>query len=238
MTDLWQPTDDNIFEYFDDKIGLKAWEKGKTTEATIDLDKNQFLQFLQDLEQADKEKLLDMLRKYDGCMSAINEGAFPYPPAFQLIVLMGLIELAMGNTGYVTLPEYLQRNISKYELISKEKLTELVSHYYAEFGQRKAYLRFFNDYLITEEQAELLRYLKTCPEWESCNEIRDFVNRLEPYRHKFIHELSPNTLWPDSQRLVLSNGTEPAQIYPTISPPLLIGIVWRGILRKFGYNSF
>jgi len=236
-TALWQPTDQNICEYFDDVIGSKAWEKGKPSEAIIELDTTKFPLFIASLSQLDKEKLLEILRRYDGCMSAINENAFPYGSALQITVLTGLIELTMGKITYITLAEYLDQNVNKDKLISKENLNELINSYYVEYGQRKAYLKFFNDYITDNEKKQILDYLKNCPEWKDCDDIKSFVSQLEPYRNKFVHELSPETLWPYQQKLILGVGFRPMEIYPTISPPYLMGIIWRGVLRKFGYVS-
>ena len=234
-SNFWQPTDPNIFEYFNDKLGLKAWENGTPEEATLDLEEGEFLCFLKNLGEAKKNELLDILRKYDGCMAAIKEGVFPYAAALQTTALMATIELAMGNKPYIRLDEYLLNKLKCLQTVSGDQAQEWISSYHEEYGQRNSIKQFFSENLTGVEKQQLLDYLKTCPEWDCCISIEKFVDQLLGYRHKFVHELSRNSLWPFPQRLKLAQEGAGHSISPTVAPSQLIGLIWKGVLRKFGY---
>lgn len=234
---FWQPTDENIFEYFDDKLGWKAWEGGAPRESILDLKEPEFLAFLKNLDGPKKKELLDILGRYDSCLSAIKDEVYPYASALQTTALMAVIELVMGQGQYMRLDEYLRRAVKSHSPISEVELNRFIEAYHREYSQRNTIKSFFSELLTDEEKQQLLNYLKTCPEWVHCDTISKFADQLLEYRHKFVHELSRTSLWPFPARLRLGTEGKSHSAYPTVSPSQLIGIIWKGVLRKFGFKG-
>ncbi len=234
---FWQPTDENIFEYFDDKLGWKAWEGGAPRESILDLRETEFLDFLKNIEPLKKKNLLDILGRYDSCLCAIKEEVYPYASALQTTALMAVIELVMAQGQHLRMDEYLRKETKSRSSISGVELNEFIDSYHREYSQRNAIKCFFLELLTDKEKQQLVNYLKTCPEWLHCDTIPKFIDQLLEYRHKFVHELSRTSLWPFPAKLKL--GTEGAahSVYPTVSPSQLIGIIWKGVLRKFGFRG-
>ena len=233
---FWQRTPENVFEYFDGKLGWKAWENGTPTESMVDLDKDTFLSFWNVLNESDKDQLFESFANYDRCMSAVVKDNYPYAFAIQTIALMATIESVMRSKQFVRLNDYLLKQFLDTEVIPRDKLNDAINSYHKEYAQRNSIFQFFTDHLSAQEKTQLLNYLKSCPEWESCDSIKKFVDQVNDYRHKFVHELSDKVLWPYPQKLKFLLGEVSHEVYPTFSSSHLVGIVWNGIFRKFGYQ--
>lgn len=160
-----------------------------------------------------------------------------------LIVLFGLIEKVMSEHQYEDCYTYLKKIIQNGRILKDENILE---EWRLKYGANEKVRKFFNEFVIEQEQNEILDAIRSDPSWKGIDSIEKFINRVIRYRGEFVHSLSFQCISEFDAKIVLplipqsANQEEistlvgnPVNWRPTLSIDRVINFILKGILRKF-----
>ncbi len=160
-----------------------------------------------------------------------------------LIVLFGLIEKVMSDYQYEDCYTYLKKAIQNGRVLKDDDILE---EWRLKYGANEKVRKFFNEFVIEQEQNEILNAIRNDPSWKGIDSIEKFINRVIRYRGEFVHSLSFQCISEFDAKLVLplipqsANQEEisalvsdPVNWCPTLSIDRVINFILKGIFRKF-----